>query len=350
MQAVGRCGRREGVDAPALARWAGHLSILGLSVALALAGGASRCTGPTEPQAVEGPPEVVAGVVLPTRQTSARGGSGYLVRAAVPRTAVTEEAAVAVATEEVVEAPPAEEEAAEARTYVVQPGDTVRALSRRFGISPETILSANPSLAGNPDLLKLGQEVLILPSSGVLHRVTQGDTLVAIARLYEVDVEAIIGHQPNNLVEPYVLHLGQEVFVPGGKWSRADGAPAGAAQATGRFIWPTTGRITQRSWWGHVAIDLGTATGTPIYAADGGTVVEAGWSGVGYGQYVLIDHGNGYRTLYAHMSTILAHLGQKVAKGQKIGLVGSTGNSTGPHLHFEIYRNGVLQDPLAYLP
>jgi murein DD-endopeptidase MepM/ murein hydrolase activator NlpD len=346
-------GRRERQRDPwRLFRWTTHLSVLGLSAAAIVAGAASAPPRMAAQYSPAPPAELVAGFVMPVRGTSARGGSGFLVRAAVPRTSTSEAAAAAVSIEEEPAAAATEAEPAETRTYVVQPGDTVIGLAARFGLTPETILSANPSLAGNPDLLKLGQELQILPVSGVLHKVVAGDTLVAIAKRYEVSVDAIIGYQANELVEPYILHPGQEIVVPGGKWSRAaaQAAAAGTANATGQFVWPTTGRLTQQAWWGHMAIDLGAPTGTPIYASDAGKVLEAGWTNVGYGQYVLVDHGNGYRTLYAHMSKILVQRGQSVAKGERIGLVGSTGNSTGPHLHFEIYRNGVLQNPLNYLP
>jgi len=239
----------------------------------------------------------------------------------------------------------------------VQPGDTVLRLAEQFGVTPDTILSANGELAGNPDLLKLGQELVILPESGVLHEVQAGETLSSIAQDHKTDVATIIAYQDNNLVEPYTLEVGQKLFLPGAELQgglapryAAAGAGSSAYAATGRFMWPTTGYLTQYPWAWHVAIDIGTATGTPIYAADSGYVLEAGWSNVGYGLHVVIDHGNGYRTLYGHMSVVIAQAGQSVQKGQLIGRVGSTGNSTGPHLHFEIYLNGALQNPLNYLP
>ncbi len=346
---VVRAGLKAWRDVPTLYRWATHLSILGLGAAAILA---SRSPSPAQP--------VPTGFSDARRQVTTMGASsrgqrpsdesssGYLVRNAVPRTTDSEaptptQAATPTATP--TEAPP------EIETYIVQGGDTVVGLARRFGITPETILSANRSLDGNPDLLKLGQELKILPVSGVLHEVEEGDTLASIAEEYEVSVDEITGYAANGLAADSALEPGQEIVVPGGKWELPPPPMVeGSGDATGNFVWPTTGRLTQGVWAGHVAIDLGTPTGTPIYASDGGTVVEAGWSNVGYGNYVLIDHGNGFRTRYAHMSKILATRGQTVDQGQQIGLVGSTGNSTGPHLHFEVYLNGVLQSPLKYLP
>ena len=297
------------------------------------------------------------------RRTSARGATGYLVRAAVPRTAVGERASSASPTQADEQAAlPATAPKPEPRrieTYIVQPGDTVIGLAERFGITPETILSANSSLAGNPDLLQLGQELQILPVSGVLHEVKPGDTLSTVAQRYQVSIEAIVAYEGNDLSDPDNLRPGQKLVIPGGKWAYTAPSPAAVAggvpanvrlPVTGRFTWPTTGRITQGPWARHMAIDLGTPTGTPVYASDGGYVLEAGWSQVGYGLYVLVDHGNGYRTRYAHLSKALVGAGQVVEKGQKIGLVGSTGRSTGPHLHFEIYKSGALQNPLNYLP
>ena len=127
-----------------------------------------------------------------------------------------------------------------------------------------------------------------------------------------------------------------------------------AKAATGSFRWPITGTITSRYGyrWGsefHTGLDIAKASGSKIAAADGGTVTLAGYNG-NYGYCVIIDHGNGYTTLYAHCSKLLVSKGQKVAKGETISLVGSTGRSTGPHLHFEVRKNGSLVNPINYLP
>lgn len=334
-------------DPPTLTRWGLHATVVGLAVLAAVA--SPRSARPFPSGGAYGlQPPAADGASLP-RQTSSRSMPGYLVRAAQPRTALSERP-----TPE----PPVQAAQRSTQTYVVQPGDTVFDLARRFGVTPDTILSANPSLAGNPDLLKLGQELTILPVSGVLYEVRPGDTLASIAREYKIDEAAIVAYPENHLSEPYALQVGQKLLLPGARlpapaaprYAAAGGDGRSAVAATGAFMWPTTGRLTQYPWWGHMAIDIGAATGTPIYAADAGYVTEAGWTNAGYGLYVVLDHGNGFRTLYGHMSVVIARAGQTVEKGALIGRVGSTGNSTGPHLHFEVYKSGVLQNPLAYLP
>ena len=126
--------------------------------------------------------------------------------------------------------------------------------------------------------------------------------------------------------------------------------PSGALAGTGEFTWPTTkGRITQRSWHCHHAVDVAAPEGTPIYAADSGYVVVAGWKGSGYGKVVIVNHGNGFQTLYAHLSVISVSVGESVTKGQQVGLMGNTGHSTGSHLHFEIRKGSELQDPLEFV-
>jgi len=350
------------IDPRLLSRWGTHATLAGLGVIAILV---MRTSGPGR-LAGQGTAPAAPGTGI-ARQVSARGSSGFLVREAVPVTHRSDgnsapEASVAAAGLSVATAstaaPAATQAAPQIRTYTVQPGDTVLAVAQRFGITPETILSANPALSGNPDLLQLGQELKILPVSGVLHTVAAGDTLNSVAKRYQVDPQAIINYAANNLSAPYVLHPGDTLVVPGGAYLAPANAGLGAggaqssvsAQATGSFMWPVRGVITQYPWAQHVAVDIGAPLGRPIVAADAGVVLEAGWTNVGYGNYVIISHGNGFRTLYGHMSKILVTRGQKVAKGQQIGLVGSTGHSTGPHLHFEIYKNGAITNPLPYLP
>ena len=198
----------------------------------------------------------------------------------------------------------------------------------------------------------------MLPVSGVYHTVVEKDTLGIIAARYKVDVSAIVEYEGNDLEEPYDLAIGQKLIVPGGKkpyvprkvFAYNGSVPQGATKGSGSFGWPVTGRITQKFWNGHRAIDIAAPQGTPIYAADSGYVAFAGWSDVGYGRMIIIDHGNNFQTLYAHMQVYHVETGQSVGKGQKIGVVGSTGNSTGPHLHFEIILKGVRRNPLIYLP
>jgi murein DD-endopeptidase MepM/ murein hydrolase activator NlpD len=126
--------------------------------------------------------------------------------------------------------------------------------------------------------------------------------------------------------------------------------PPEALTGTGEFRWPTKGHITQRSWHCHRAVDIANSEYTPIYAADSGRVVVASWREGGYGYTVVINHGNGFQTLYAHLvSDIKVNVGQDVPKGKLIGLMGNTGHSTGPHLHFEIREGSQLCDPLEFV-
>jgi len=241
----------------------------------------------------------------------------------------------------------------------VQSGDTIYGIAARFGLSPETLLWANPSLEDNPDLLYLGQKLTILPVDGVYHQVAAGDTLQDIAATFQVAQETIINYPLNNLdPENPVITPGQWLVIPGGVKPyvpryvsvSAANAPADARTGTGSFQWPTNGTITQEYWSGHRALDIGAWMGAPIYAADAGYVVAAQWDDTGYGRMIIIDHGNGFKTLYAHMEVLYVSAGDEVAKGQQIGEMGSTGNSTGPHLHFEIILNGVKRNPWGFLP
>jgi murein DD-endopeptidase MepM/ murein hydrolase activator NlpD len=243
-------------------------------------------------------------------------------------------------------------------TYTVQPGDTVEGIAIMYGIQPETIMWSNSAVEDAPDYLQIGQEVVILPIDGVYHTVAKGDTLESIAKKYKATVESITGVSFNNLQLPdYHIETGMRLIVAGGEkpfvpkvvTSYTGSVPQGA-RGTGRFQWPVLGSLTQGYWWGHRAIDIGAGTGTPVYAADGGFVSYAGWSTVGYGNLIVVDHANGYVTYYAHLSGFRVIVGQAVKRGQLIGLVGSTGNSSGPHTHFEIRYNGSLLNPRSFLP
>jgi murein DD-endopeptidase MepM/ murein hydrolase activator NlpD len=274
--------------------------------------------------------------------TSAQhNGSQALIRAAVPHTIIPERSRD------------------EITRYTVQSGDTIFGIAEQFGIAPETIMWANGRLEDNPDLLRVGQELTILPVDGVYHQVGEGDTLETIATTYEVEPAAIVNYSLNEL-EPDnpQISAGQWLVVPGGTKpfvprrvvAYSGPIPEDASKGTGVFGWPAAGQITQGFWDLHRGIDVGAWKGAPILAADSGYVVAAGWDDSGYGRMVVIDHGNGFQTFYAHLQVYYVEVGDSVAKGEQIAEMGSTGNSSGPHLHFEVRQNGVQRNPFGFLP
>jgi len=185
-----------------------------------------------------------------------------------------------------------------------------------------------------------------------------------LATTYKTTKEKIVGFELNFLVEPYTLTAGQKLVLPDGKkplpkpkapldfgpMQYVGTAPKGAATGSGKFMWPTRGYWSRGLSRYHKGCDIANSIGTPIVAADSGYVMLAGRDTAGYGLQIVINHGNGFITRYAHLSKILVKAGQSVERGQKIALMGNTGRSTGPHLHFEIIRNGVCVNPAAYLP
>lgn len=240
--------------------------------------------------------------------------------------------------------------------YRVVSGDTLDSIAKKFGISVDTIKWAN-DLKG--DTIKPDQTLKIAPITGVVHKVASGDTIYSIAKKYHVDAQNIVNFIFNEFSDPdtFGLQVGQLVYVPDGtivSESSVYMPPTYAhvvAGVTGssNFIWPTNGIITQYPTWYHMAFDIANPGEPPIIAADTGTVTYSGCIRTGYGCHVIVDHANGYQTLYAHMSQILVSAGQVVSQGQQVGVMGSTGNSTGPHLHFEIRSGGVLLNPASYL-
>lgn len=240
--------------------------------------------------------------------------------------------------------------------YKVQSGDTLSSVAAKFGVSVETIRWQN-SLT--KDSIKEGQILQILPVTGVSHTVKKGDTVYSIAKLYDASSQAIVDFPFNTFTndETFELAIGQVIIVPDGVMPKAQ-APArirqitpdaGTVVASGQFVWPTGGTITQYFSWFHKALDIANSSQPDVLAADSGKVITAGWSSVGYGNHVVIDHGNGYRTLYGHMQTIYVVAGQTVGRGGRIGKMGSTGRSTGSHTHFEVILNGVYINPLTVL-
>ena len=242
-------------------------------------------------------------------------------------------------------------------TYTVQPGDTAEKIAESFGLQPTTLLWSNPEMEKAPDLLNIGQVLTILPLDGVYHTVAVSDTLESLAQLYKVEEEQISSCPFNDIPADLELVVGSKIIVPGGTKPYetrnvvlvSSPAPV-SVQASGLFQRPAPGVITQGYWYGHRAIDIGAPLGTVIRAADSGYVSFAGWTDIGYGYLLVIDHNNGYQTYYAHLSWYFVEEGAVVTAGQEIGKMGSTGNSTGPHLHFEIRYNGYPLNPTNYLP
>lgn len=256
------------------------------------------------------------------------------------------------------------------QTYVVQRGDSPGSIAESFGIQPETILGGNPFLSEESSLLQTDVELTILPVDGVLHDVSPGDTLAKISEQYGIPQEEIVAYAPNNLTFPYRLTPGTQIVVPGAirdlfVWNpptladvsgRGNGTSPGrgvnnGVRGTGTFIWPVISRyFTQYYWYGHQAIDVALPEGSAVVASDTGTVTYAGWNTTGYGYLIVVNHGNGYETFYAHLSGINVRVGQVVTQGQYIGATGNTGNSSGPHIHFEVRSNGTRLDPCWYIP
>lgn len=239
--------------------------------------------------------------------------------------------------------------------YEIQRGDSVEKLARRFGITTESILFNNFEI-GDPDFLEPGAQLTIPTQDGVVYTVRLGDTLFAIAENYASDVEDILAFEGNQLSSPDQLVEGATILLVGGSASIVFGfGSGGAVTAIPSFRWPLGGILTD--FYGtprgnrrgfHAGIDLSAPTGTFVGSSAPGIVVQAGWDGA-YGNSVLVDHGGGVLTRYAHMSHIDVFLGEAVEPGSLIGFVGSSGYSTGPHLHFEIIMGGVPQDPLVWL-
>lgn len=247
--------------------------------------------------------------------------------------------------------------------YTVQIGDTVSSIARRFGLTINTVLWANNLSAFS--LIRPEDSLTILPTSGILYTVKTGDVISKIAARYGINADKILS--ANNIGD--TLKIGQKIILPGA--SKLSEQTSGARATTqsglsvirdliktptvkagsGKMAWPTSGyRITQYFSWRHTGVDIGNKTGTPIYAAEAGVVeiASGGYNG-GYGNTIVINHGGGYKTRYGHASKLFVKVGDEVEKGENIAAMGSTGRSTGPHLHFEVLINGKRYNPLNYI-
>lgn len=276
--------------------------------------------------------------------------------------------------------------------YEIQSGDTLSGIAQKFGIqgnenvAPWEILVASnkPDIASADDILQPGQKLRIptaasaleeaaaaaaadnqQPSrpaaASVIHTVLKAQTLSEIAAIYGVSVEDIV--RANRLSDPDRLQIGDELLIPNPTQIREPPAAAppagggrtgGGQRSTSGLIWPVTGPISSYLGPGHplgIDIDLYANPNAPIGAAMAGTVTFAGGNPCcSYGLYVIVDHGNGMQTVYAHLSKIVVSVGERVAQGEVLGYGGRTGYATGNHLHFEVHVNGAIVNPLDYLP
>jgi LysM repeat protein len=246
--------------------------------------------------------------------------------------------------------------------YKVENGDTLAGIAKKFGVDTDSIKWLNAGL--NEKKIKPDSIMKIPPVTGVMHTVKSGETVYSIAKRYNVSAQAIVDFPFNEFSndETFALAIGQQIVVPDGEMpeeiissprgnlANALTPNAGAVSATGSWIWPAAGTLTQyfKSW--HKGLDIANHSGGNILAADSGTVILAGWpDNSGYGNRVMVDHGNGYQTLYGHLSKIAVVVGQTVKRGDVLGQMGSTGRSTGTHLHFEIRSSLGNKDPLGVL-
>jgi len=257
--------------------------------------------------------------------------------------------------------------------YIVARGDSTFSIATDNNIEPETLLWANyETLEDSPDSLRVGQELNIPPVNGIYYQWKEDDTIESIAVEFEADPKEILNFPGNDidLTNP-TFDAGDNVMIPGGsrefvQWvvpiaasgdsgtagGTGSSCPAGAV-GSGYFVWPADNHYLSGNdfWSGHLAIDIAANTGAAIYAADSGvvTMAQEGYN-YGYGTVIAIDHGNGFATLYAHLSQRNVSVCQSVYAGQLIGRSGNTGNSFGAHLHFEIRHNGAFENPWRWLP
>lgn len=262
--------------------------------------------------------------------------------------------------------------------YTVEGGDSIFSIAKQFGLKPESVLWANYDYFQDvaTSMISIGWVLNIPPTDGILYTWKEGDDLFKIAAEYNANESAILCWPSNHLdISNPSIKAGSLVMIPGGSrplqsWIQVvpyapksgvtrvvagpgscqvpDGGPVGSTA----FIWPSANHYLSGfdfvSW--HLGIDIAANTGDPVWAADNGTVVYAGWNDSGYGNMVIIDHNNGYATAYGHLSAIYVTCGSSIYQGQALGAAGSTGNSTGSHLHFEIRQGGGFVNPWYLLP
>jgi murein DD-endopeptidase MepM/ murein hydrolase activator NlpD len=267
--------------------------------------------------------------------------------------------------------------------YTVVAGDTVIGIAQKFSLKPESVLFANNyTLYDNPENLSPGQVLNILPVDGAYYQWHDGDGLNGVAKVMNVKPEDIINYSPNQIDAASVgdyshpnIKTGTWLVIPGGTrdlvtfglptitrsspavarvaGSGACGSVTDGAVGTGTFIWPSANHTLSGYDYSaiHRGIDIAGNIGEAVWAIDAGVIVYAGWNEYGYGNMIMIDHGNGWQSLYAHLSSIKVLCGQSVDQGTLIGAIGSTGHSSGAHLHFEMMHSIYAKvNPWDFLP
>ncbi len=243
------------------------------------------------------------------------------------------------------------------RWYSLGRGETLSSVASRFGLGLNALVGANPDIS-SLDRLPAGYELLVPPSAGLVVRLGEGESVLDLLASYGLDPATFA--RANGLRSPFDVVPGMLLFLPKVVPTDALARLQKVREAENRYVWPIHGRLT--SYFGprnlgmgtssfHRGVDIAAPSGTPVGAARGGTVTFAGWSTQGYGNLVRIRHADGSEAWYGHFSSISVSVGQYVNQGDRVGRVGSTGLSTGPHLHFEVHEsNGNARDPLAVLP
>lgn len=255
--------------------------------------------------------------------------------------------------------------------YVVKPGDNISKIAHKFGLKVSTLLWANELTSR--ETLQVNQTLLVPPTDGIYYQVKENDTISELAKTFEVDIEKVLAY--NSLDSNRTIKVGQRIFLPDAQKqfipprvvaeresvrvpsAGAPSRPASTGSATVgsigfKLLRPTKGTLTQGYHGGHYGIDIGNVPNTPIYASADGVVITSkdGWN-YGYGNYIIIDHGNGVQTLYGHMNTRELNVGDQVKRGQLVGRMGNTGRVFGPtgvHLHFELRINERKVNPNNY--
>lgn len=236
--------------------------------------------------------------------------------------------------------------------YEIKKGDTLWDISRKFKVDLNTILVMN-NISSN-SILSVGQKLEIPYERARIHTIARGETMWDIAKKYEADVNQLIKANPNK--NPNTLTIGDKLNIPDSKTTPRviayNEASRGYSTTSTQFMWPIVGTITSKYGWRssgfHHGLDIAGKVGDPVKASQAGTVISADYKSI-YGRTVILKHLNGYETVYAHLETFKVSPGAKVAKGQVIGTVGTTGRTTGPHLHFEVKKSSKTQDPLSFL-